>query len=124
MSMSNILLWIATLVLDVVVTIIATDPIHYLLARIFGLWISQPPRGIKGIWKTSYSYRGRIPEKKKMEHQLVEFKQFGRYVVGRVLASQTQSRRLQGRISMRYFLLEYGRPMLGVKSTMVLFSLC
>src|SRR5919201_6263462 len=101
--MTEIFLWLATLVLGVMITIIATDPLHFLLAQIFGGWISRPPRGIKGLWRTSYSYRGRIPEKKKREHQLIEFRQFGTYVVGRVLASQTQSHRLQGRIKHEIF---------------------
>ena len=96
--MSDIFLWIATLVLGIVITIIATDPTHYLLARIFGGWISRPPRGVKGIWMSSYSYRGRIHDKKKIEHQLVELRQFGNYVVGKVLATQTHNHTFQGQV--------------------------
>jgi hypothetical protein len=47
---------------------------------------------------SSYSYRGRIHETKKIEYQLVELRQFGSYVAGRVLATQTQSHTFRGRI--------------------------
>ncbi len=101
--MSDLFIWITTLVLGVVITIIATEPIQYLMARTFGVLMIRPPRGVKGIWRTSYSYRGRMNETKKLEFQLIEFKQFGSYVVGKVLAGQTHDNIFKGRIKHEIF---------------------
>jgi hypothetical protein len=99
--MTDFVLWAVTLILGVVITIIATEPIQYLMAKTLGLWIHRPPRGIKGIWDSSYIYRSK--GSKKTERQLIELRQFGNYVVGRVLSGQSHSHTFKGRIRHEIF---------------------
>ncbi len=96
--MYDVFLWLTALLLGVVLTILATDPIYLLLARVLGTWMRRPPRGVKGIWDTTFSYRskGQII----VERQIVELKQFGSVVIGRTLAPETHAHTFQGR--MRY----------------------
>ena len=99
--MADLLIWIVTLIIGIVITIIATEPIQYILARILGIWTKKPPRGVKGIWSSEYTYGNSRP--KKTERHLVEFRQFGNYVVGRVIAGQSHTHTFKGRIQHEIF---------------------
>lgn len=100
--MLELIVWLVTLLLGVVITIIANEPIQYLLARAFGRWIPLQPRGVKGIWEAVYTWRG-AGEEIKTEHQLVELGQFGKYVVGQVLRGQVHSHTFQGKVQLETY---------------------
>jgi hypothetical protein len=99
--MIEIILWLIALFLGVAITIIAKDPIHYLMARLLGGWIPRRPRGVKGFWHTSYSYEedGILKE----ENQIVELRQFGNYAIGRNLTGSAHWYKIQGKIHLQIY---------------------
>lgn len=99
--MIETILWILALLLSVILSILATEPIFFLLARILGVWLPLKNRGIKGLWEATYLYesKGNI----KSETHLMELRQFGNYVIGKNLCAQNHWHRLSGKIRNEYY---------------------
>ena len=100
-QMVSIILWLLTILTGATITVLTTEPIHYLLATTFGAWVPRRPRGVKGIWCAEYSYRSRGVLKN--EKQLIELRQFGNYVVGRSLTGQAHMNKLKGKVQLQMY---------------------
>lgn len=94
-------LWILTIFLGVVLTIIANDPIHFLLARFIGGVIPKKKRGVKGLWRATYSWKGDDGDRR--EDQIIELRQFGSYVIGRNLTGKAHWYKLRGKVELQTY---------------------
>ena len=97
----NILLWILAILFVVIFTIIAQGPIHWLLVKLFGGFIPRGPRGVRGLWRSIYTYEE--DGEQKTENQLVELKQFGKNVVGRNITGKAHWYKIKGKVEMQMY---------------------
>jgi hypothetical protein len=95
---SAILVFLTTVTLSIV----AKEPIHYLLVRSLGGFVPRRERGVRGIWLSDYSVdlHGVVTHEK----ELLVLRQVGKHVIGRTLSGQLHVNALRGTIAMeRYF---------------------
>lgn len=99
--MVSVILWLLAILAGVIITVLVSGPIHYVLARLFGMWIPRRARGVKGIWCAEYTYEshGVLTS----EQQLIELRQFGNYVVGHSITTQAHTNKLQGKIQAQMY---------------------
>lgn len=99
--MTNLILWCLSLLLGIVITVILTEPIHYRLIKILGGITPRKKRGVKGLWKATYSFeRDGITES---ETNLLELRQVGDYVIGKNLTGNDWYK-IEGKINSQTYL--------------------
>lgn len=94
--MNDILIWLISLLIGIILTLLLQNPIQILITTVLGGWIPRSERGVKGFWHSTYTYQSK--EEVRTQNHLVEFKQFGNYVVGKSLAGGTHVFKLRGKI--------------------------
>jgi hypothetical protein len=99
----TIILWVLSLVLTCVATVIVTEPAQYVVARFLGRYFGRAPRGIKGLWIAEYDY---LDENDEARHitQLLEFRQFGKYVFAKSLTRDDHSQWLRAKLENSIYL--------------------
>jgi len=98
---ADLLLWILTLLLTVTFTILARDPVQWVLARLLGPHIRRAARSITGLWEATYTYEEE--DQTKSETQVIELRQFGKYVVGMNLTGQAHWNQIKGKVELQTY---------------------
>ena len=84
------------------ITILLQDHIHWVLARILGGIVPRMPRNVKGIWRSHYTYPSKSGDDKE-ERQLIELRQFGKYVLGRNLTGRHHWYKMRGKLELQMY---------------------
>ncbi len=95
--MNNVLIWLISLLVGIVLTLLLQGPIQTLLATVVGGWFPRTGRGIRGFWKSTYTYDSKTGIRKVHSH-LVELKQFGNYALARGLSGGDNLFRMRGQV--------------------------
>jgi hypothetical protein len=92
---SELALWIASIVFTAVLSILFEEPIHRALARSLSRWAPRQPRDLTGVWEAEYTYISN--SRQLVEKQLVELRQVGGFVYGHTLRGQSHGHISRGR---------------------------
>jgi len=95
------MLWIAGIILSIFLTILLTDPINFLIAKIFG-GTKIKENKISGIWKAVWYYETGIKR-----HSIIQYykvKQFGNFVIARSINDEINPTEIKAKISNNTFL--------------------
>jgi hypothetical protein len=95
--------WVLTAAFGVAFSVVAQEPIQLALARCFGSLIPRSARGVKGLWRSSYVYY--VSGIAHRETQIIELRQFGKFVFGKNLTAQAHWQRLKGKVHMEQFFM-------------------
>ena len=77
--------WLLAILVGVLLSIVLSEPVHWLMSRLPGGIIPARPRSVTGLWLVPYQFEAagnRQPEK-----QIVELRQVGKHVFGKTVAS-------------------------------------
>jgi hypothetical protein len=92
----SVILWILSLVLGVILTILIKEPIHKWLIKLLGGMAPRRRRGVKGLWRATHS--GESDGLATKEINLIELRQFGKHVIGKNLSGSDRYR-LEGKLN-------------------------
>ena len=92
----DIISWIIGILFTVILTTLITDKLHYLLALLFGGTFFNLKRGLRGVWKSTYNYKQN--KKQFKENQIIELRQFGKYVIGRNISGKKHFYKMIGKL--------------------------
>lgn len=99
--MSAAIIWIFGLLLSIILTIVLTDPINFLLARLFGGSIKSS-KGIRGIWKATSEVISQGKNRKIIRY--FEVKQFGNYIIAKSITKSYGNYVIRGKLTKKMVL--------------------
>jgi hypothetical protein len=91
-----VILWVLSLVLGVILTIVINEPIHYWIIKLVGGMAPRRRCGVKGLWKATHS--GEQSGSTTSETNLIELRQIGKHVIGKNLTGDDRYR-LEGKLN-------------------------
>jgi len=97
----EITLWITGILLSILLTIVLTEPINFLIAKIFG-GTKLKENKVSGIWKAVWLY-----EKEGKRFSIIQYyavKQFGNYVIASSINDEINPTEIKAKMSNKTFL--------------------